>query len=145
MKANEFVKKFGWCVARDVLSKAPLCAHKFDVVDGKVIYLQKVEDSLYWYNQPRKQYDHFSMDCEKYLLADLKRLVESLELVEVYGGLEDAKKELQRQSILRWINPETEGLRVAIADVESLLFPSLFPPLLPNAPSVSITVKSSID
>ena len=50
---------------------------------------------------------------------DLKRLVESHEMVESYGGLEDAKKELQRQSILRWINPETEALRQAIADVES--------------------------
>ena len=52
---------------------------------------------------------------------DLKRLVESHELVEKLGGLESAKKELQRQSILRWINPETERLRVAIADVESCL------------------------
>ena len=50
---------------------------------------------------------------------DLKRLVESHELVESYGGPEDAKKELQRQSILRWVNPETERLREAIADVES--------------------------
>lgn len=51
--------------------------------------------------------------------SDLKRLIESHELVESYGGLEDAKKELQRQSILRWVNPETEILRSAIADVES--------------------------
>ncbi|TCB14511.1 hypothetical protein [Acinetobacter sp. ANC 5045] len=50
---------------------------------------------------------------------DLKRLVESHELVESQGGYESTKKELQRQSILRWINPETERLRVAIADVES--------------------------
>lgn len=53
------------------------------------------------------------------LTNDLKRLVESHELVESQGGYESAKKELQRQSILRWINPETERLRVAIADVES--------------------------
>ena len=52
---------------------------------------------------------------------DLKRLVESHELVEKLGGIETAKKELQRQSILRWINPETERLRVAIADVESCM------------------------
>lgn len=119
MKANEFVKKFGWCVARDVLSKAPLCAHKFDVVDGKVIYLQKVEDSLYWYNQPRKQYDHFSMDCEKYLLADLKRLVESHELVEVYGGLDKAKT---RCYPAKHVTMESyHNLKQAIADVESCL------------------------
>lgn len=51
----------------------------------------------------------------------LKQLVESHELVASWGGLADAKKELQRQSILRWINPETERLRVAIADVESCM------------------------
>lgn len=51
----------------------------------------------------------------------LKQIVESHELVEKLGGLESAKKELQRQSILRWINPETERLRVAIADVESCM------------------------
>lgn len=51
----------------------------------------------------------------------LKHIVESHELVEKLGGLESAKKELQRQSILRWINPETERLRVAIADVESCM------------------------
>ena len=49
----------------------------------------------------------------------LKQLVESHELVASWGGLADAKKELQRQSILRWIHPGTERLRVAIADVES--------------------------
>lgn len=54
-------------------------------------------------------------------MLDLKRLVESHELVESYGGIESAKKELQRQSILRWINPETERLRAAIADVESCM------------------------
>ena len=48
----------------------------------------------------------------------LKQLVKSHELVASWGGLADAKKELQRQSILRWIDPETERLRVAIADVE---------------------------
>lgn len=55
----------------------------------------------------------------KEMSDELKRLVESHELVESQGGYESAKKELQRQSILRWINPETERLRVAIADVES--------------------------
>ncbi|OAL78464.1 hypothetical protein AY606_08545 [Acinetobacter sp. SFB] len=62
------------------------------------------------------------MDAENWhnsFYDDLNCLVESHELVEKHGGLESAKKELQRQSILRWINPETERLREAIADVES--------------------------
>ena len=61
----------------------------------------------------------YCLDGEHVHVDDLKRLVESHELVESYGRLEDAKKELQRKSILRWINPETERLREAIADVES--------------------------
>ena len=88
MKANEFVKKFGWDRAKREVA-----------LIGTIAMMCGDND----FNN------------------DLKRLVESLELVEVYGGLEDAKKELQRQSILRWINPETERLRVAIADVESCM------------------------
>lgn len=88
MKANEFVKKFGWDIAKREVA-----------LIGTIAMMCGDND----FNN------------------DLKRLVESLELVEVYGGLEDAKKELQRQSILRWINPETERLRVAIADVESCM------------------------
>lgn len=90
MKANEFVKLRGISYCKNLLIKADGCAA-----------IQAREDN-----------SRVSVD-------DLKRLVESYELVEKLGGLESAKKELQRQSILRWINPETERLRVAIADVES--------------------------
>lgn len=86
MKANEFVKEFGWDYTRGIIIA---CDSGF---------------------LPRNNNHN-----------DLKRLVESHELVESCGGLESAKKELQRQSILRWINPETERLRGAIADVESCL------------------------
>lgn len=85
MKANEYIKNYGWTCAG--------------------IRIAEIEHS--------KDFDGF--------YSDLKRLVESHELVESYAGLESAKKELQRQSILRWINPETERLRVAIADVESCM------------------------
>lgn len=52
-------------------------------------------------------------------LIKIKRLVESYNLVQSYGSLEDAKKALSKKSMLRWIDPETELLRQAIADVES--------------------------
>lgn len=94
MKANEFVKKFGWGVAINLSNE--MTGITQDVADCAACWGQSEWDYL-------------------------KRLVESHELVESYGGLESAKKELQRQSILRWINPETERLRVAIADVESCL------------------------
>ncbi len=52
---------------------------------------------------------------------NLKRLVESHDLVESYGSLSNAKTELKKLSILRWIDPKTERLREAIADVENCM------------------------
>ena len=68
----------------------------------------------------------YGVDCAKEILAhnqdlmnigffiDLKRLVESHELVENWGGLDDAKFALQ---LVRY----PERLKQAIADVESCL------------------------
>ena len=95
MKANEFVKKFGIHIADHCLND---CASPDD-----------------------RWFVHYGALIDGEDFDDLKRLVESHELVASWGGLADAKKELQRQSILRWINPETERLRVAIADVESCM------------------------
>ena len=51
--------------------------------------------------------------------VELKRLVESHELVESKGGIELSKKEVRQRSIVRWVDPEVERLREAIADVEA--------------------------
>lgn len=102
MKANEFVKKYGFNGAYKLRQGLfNLFENNLCILSGSVCRLSD--------NEPL------------FSLGELKRLVESHELVEKLGGLETAKKELQRQSILRWINPETERLRVAIADVESCL------------------------
>ena len=50
---------------------------------------------------------------------NLKRIVESHELVESKGGIELSKKEVRQRSIVRWVDPEVERLREAIADVEA--------------------------
>lgn len=102
MKANEFVKEYGIDIARECLEDR--------LKTWEACYLKLSNFELVKYIP--SPLDFIDVD-------DLKRLVESHELVEKLGGLESAKKELQRQSILRWINPETERLRVAIADVES--------------------------
>ena len=80
MKANEFVKKFGWFITTRLVSK----------VDTT--------------NNP-----HFPI-----LLEDLKRLVESHELVERLGGFEEAKEYVPD-------NYKSEQLKQAIADVESCM------------------------
>ena len=92
MKANEFVKKFGLKLAqRDIAA-----------LDSGFI---KHDDFL----------EHYGFD----ILDDLKHLVESHELVELKGGIELSKKEVRQRSIVRWVDPEVERLREAIADVES--------------------------
>ncbi|WP_180008295.1 hypothetical protein [Acinetobacter sp. YH12238] len=80
MKANQFVKKFGWYEAKAFLS--------FDS-EVEIVYTASFFD-------------------------DLKRLVESHELVENWGGLDDAKFALQ---LVRY----PERLKQAIADVESCM------------------------
>ena len=80
MKANEFVKKFGWYEAKAFLS--------FDS-EVEIVYTASFFD-------------------------DLKRLVESHELVENWGGLDDAKFALQ---LVRY----PKRLEQAIADVESCM------------------------
>lgn len=51
--------------------------------------------------------------------VDLKRIVESHEIVGAYGGLDGAKKKLSKLCILRWITPEITELEQAISDVEA--------------------------
>ena len=87
MKANEFVKKFGWEEAKIICN---------GVFTGVVCY----------------KWVELNID-------DLKRLVESHELVESKGGIELSKKEVRQRSIVRWVDPEVERLREAILDVES--------------------------
>ena len=91
MKANEFVKKFGIGLAkRDVLA----------MESGFI----KREDFI----------EHYGFD----ILDDLKRLVESHELVKDLYGLERAKEYCES----KYTAPEiSERLKQAIADVESCL------------------------
>ena len=87
MKANEFVKKFGLDLA------------KLDVRAFESGFIER-EDIV----------EHYGFD----ILDDLKRLVESHELVENWGGLDDAKFALQ---LVRY----PKCLKQAIADVESCM------------------------
>ncbi|MGQ1340823.1 hypothetical protein ACT4X4_02880 [Acinetobacter baumannii] len=83
MKANEFVKKFGWGEATAFLS-----------MDSDVEIA---------YTAP--------------FLDDLKRLVESHELVESYGGLSKARNHVER-TVFK-LSYQIIALKKAIADVES--------------------------
>ena len=91
MKANEFVKKFGLDLA------------KLDVRAVKGGFIKR--ESLV---------EHYGFD----ILDDLKRLVESHELVKEHGTIERAKEYANSP----YTAPEVkERLKQAIADVESCL------------------------
>lgn len=85
MKANEFIKKFGWDVSTKLSREMKGITES--VADGVAGWGQSEWDKL-------------------------KRIVESHELVESWGGLDDAKFALQ---LVRY----PERLKQAIADVES--------------------------
>ncbi len=92
MKASEFVKKFGLKLAqRDIAA-----------LDSGFI---KLEDFL----------EHYGFD----ILDDLKRLVESHELVQCYGGYDLAKNVMQITPLRKSSYDFIEKLKQAIADVES--------------------------
>ena len=99
MRANEFVKKFGWGWAKDVVNNQP-----------------KTDAQIF---NPYNQKYSSSYNIKKGVsVAWLERIVESHELVEKVGGLALAKIELKSVDY----NSEKdfyENLKQAIADVES--------------------------
>lgn len=84
MKANEFVKKFGWEEASEIVAGVP----------SK--YMECYYSTLHWCNRNKKYSDRFKPRIDLVNIADLKRLVESYELVQKFGGLNTAKKELKK-------------------------------------------------
>lgn len=110
MKANEFVKKFGWGKAKEVSSfTSNVCEDPTHFDSDLDIYVH---------------FDDFKgvMDESDVCINDLKRLVESWELVEECGGLAGAKERVSREEGLP--NPNVFYVLVvssAIDDVESCL------------------------
>ena len=103
MKANEFVKKHGLNKAKVLLS-----------TQGKTIANLKNEYTV----EQLKEYQGYIVSDDLMSLVELKRLVESHELVKLFGGLEKAMDAV--------INQEANGrpmnqLAQAIADVESCM------------------------
>lgn len=90
MKANEFVKKFGWYEAKRII------------------------------NPPFKGYlPQVDVDNVDFSFEDLKRLTESHELINIYDGLDVAKDCLTVENFKRKNLKHWNRLKQAIADVES--------------------------
>ena len=116
MRANEFVKKFGLDNAKKVLEVAPIRATSYRTSENNPTGLGGL------FGRIDNEYGNIV------LLSDLKRLVESWELVEKLGGLNKSKKVAKKSydSCSSIISDRTTGfeckwveLNKAIQDVES--------------------------
>lgn len=110
MKANEFVKKHGWdAVINAVKSTNAEETSEFESTDLYPI-LSKRGDTI-----------GFNVKVYRIKYGEVKRLAESYELVESYGGLFEAK--IYADSEYRSLSaPQiTKRLKQAIADVEGCL------------------------
>ena len=106
MKANEFVKKFGWEEATEIVHGVP---EKFKF---------KCLSNVCWDNNTYKYSDRFKPRLSLVNMADLKRLVESHELIKSCGGLEQAKGYAIDANACGASNDEFK-LKQAILDMES--------------------------
>ena len=121
MKANEFVKKFGWDYAKDILKNKRSWIDKKSgrkLTDNSFVLKSKTYEyaigTLYMGNF--SDYDENSYRVGEVNLLLLKRLVESHELVNDYYGLARAKEHAESN----YTAPELRAaLKQAIADVES--------------------------
>ena len=100
MNAQEFVKKFGWRSARKIVINSPIRATSYRASENNALGLGGLYGRI----------DNINGNIVS--LNDLKRLVESWELVEQWGGLEDAKVAVK-------VSRHKKYLKIAIADVES--------------------------
>ena len=101
MKANKFVKEFGWGCAYDLWQGVfPLYENNMCILNGCVCTL----NSDFLFN-----------------LLDLKNLISSWELVQEYGGLHMAKADVMDLDGWEKTSPYWVKIKQAIKDVESCL------------------------
>lgn len=128
MKPEQFIREFGVEKAREVVEDAPNDSTLFRLggIEEIPTYL-KVKDGKYWRYSWRSgfreacqsTYNKINDAGELVSLSDLKRLVESVDLVESWGGIDDVK--LYDLSHCK-DKPESAGYKLlqAIADYESI-------------------------
>ncbi len=111
MKANKFMKEHGLQYTRNLVRDYPNHTHVTD--DGRMFINENTCA------------EHIKVQLNELVkMDDLKRLVESYELVESCGGIKNAKNRLSTEQGEPYYNYDQqliERLKQAIADVESCL------------------------
>ncbi|MEI2556531.1 hypothetical protein [Acinetobacter pittii] len=119
MKPEQFIRDFGVKKAREVVDGAPEGATHYELnVDGDFYFKYQ---SFEWFflgdGLMVRTYMEDHETCHLMRLDDLKRLVESLDLVKAYGGIESCKQSLY---MLHELTEDPEPIREAVRDHESI-------------------------
>ncbi|WP_407477295.1 hypothetical protein [Acinetobacter baumannii] len=117
MKPEQFIREYGVEMARGVVDGAPgFPVFGYCTLTGSYIF-KRSNATAYYHNETNSWSEDYAI--ELILLEDLKRLVESVDLVESWGGIDDVK--LYDLSHCK-NKPESAGYKLlqAIADYESI-------------------------
>lgn len=127
MKPEQFIREQGLPEVNRILEEAP--EHSQFVIpclDGEMYFSQREDDGKWfkWSTGYNKWLEYFGK-CNPldlaYSLSDLKRLVESLDLVKDYGGIINAKMDVRYLDIdWDYDSPRRVKLDQAIKDHESI-------------------------
>ncbi|GAA5563582.1 hypothetical protein Asch03_01083 [Acinetobacter schindleri] len=100
MKPEQFIKRYGINEAKKIIDKAPNGTTHIHSVTLQN-YMQGEGNNYVWCGSGRDGWYFSIYDTLNGMMAleDLKRLVESVELVEVCGGLVEAKKKMNSESL----------------------------------------------
>ncbi|MFA3416256.1 hypothetical protein KWD47_04420 [Acinetobacter baumannii] len=97
MKPGQFIREFGVEKARWVVEyKGSKCgiAQSYSPLTGK--YYSLLEGVFYFFSESTNQFlkyaDEVSSTLDLIDLSDLKRLVESINMIESFGGINEAKE-----------------------------------------------------
>ena len=119
MNAIQFIKENGVEKAREIVDGAPETATHFtEALGGHYAKegMLKMKPQWLWFNSINKEW-YYDFAAEDHIhLPDLKRLVESVDLVESFNGVEMAKRYLEENVECS----DSERLKQAIADYESI-------------------------
>ncbi|MFW1776602.1 hypothetical protein ACG9XQ_05610 [Acinetobacter baumannii] len=117
MKPEQFIREHGVEKAREVIAKDQFVADLCLITpSGKLIYYKKVKGSF----PEVTDFGKVELTADDYSvleLSDLKRLVESLDLIKAYGGIESCKQSLY---MLHELTEDPEPIREAVRDHESI-------------------------
>ncbi|WP_245146592.1 hypothetical protein [Acinetobacter baumannii] len=113
MKPEQFIREYGVEKAREVVEGAPgFPVFGYCTLTGNYIF-KRSNATAYYHNETNSWSEDYAI--ELILLEDLKRLVESIDLVNSLGGLKAARSEAHKDCFVY-----NQPLLAAIAAYESI-------------------------